>query len=247
MTVEAWTAGGAFHTVGGHQVFVRDEPARDADAGLPAMLVLHGFPTNSYDFASVLDALRRSGASSCPTSSASGSPTSPITATASAARPTRSRAWPPPSELTEVDLLSHDMGDSVAGELLAGDNDGQLGFAVGRRVLTNGSIYLDLAQLTTGQQLLLSLPDEAVQISDEARYTESLAATSAPVHRPSDDSSPPSGSSSPTTAATRSSLARSATSRTAGPRSVATRAPSRSTLPRWASCGASSTRSRSTP
>ena len=36
-----------------------------------------------------------------------------------------------------------------------------LGFTVRRRVLTNGSIYLDLAQLTTGQQLLLSLPDEA--------------------------------------------------------------------------------------
>ena len=63
----------------------------------------------------------------------------------------------------------------------------QLGFSVRRRVLTNGSIYLDLAQLTTGQQLLLSLPDEAVQISDEERYTESLAATCAPEHRPSDE------------------------------------------------------------
>ena len=89
--------------------------------------------------------------------------------------------------LTEVDLLSHDMGDSVAGELLARDLDGELGFSVRRRVLTNGSIYLDLAQLTTGQQLLLSLPDEAVQISDEERYTESLAATCAPEHRPSDE------------------------------------------------------------
>ena len=35
---------------------MRDEPAADA-AGLPPLLVLHGFPTNSYDFATVLDAL----------------------------------------------------------------------------------------------------------------------------------------------------------------------------------------------
>ena len=37
--------------------------------------------------------------------------------------------------------------------------DGTLGFHVTRRVLTNGSIYMDLVQLTTGQKMLLSLPD----------------------------------------------------------------------------------------
>ena len=31
-----------------------------------------------------------------------------------------------------------------------------------RRVLTNGSIYMDLVQLTDGQKFLLSLPDEAL-------------------------------------------------------------------------------------
>ena len=70
-------------------------------------------------------------------------------------------------------------------------------------MLTNGSIYLDLAQLTTGQQLLLSLPDEAVQISDEAALH---ARASPPPARPRTArptrSWPPSGSCSPTTAAT---------------------------------------------
>jgi len=79
------------------------------------------------------------------------------------------------------------MGDSVGGELLARDLDGKLGFTVGRRVISNGSIYLDLARLTTGQQLLLSLPDEAIEVSNEERYSESLAATCAPAHRPSDE------------------------------------------------------------
>jgi pimeloyl-ACP methyl ester carboxylesterase len=54
------------------------------------------------------------------------------------------------------------MGDSVGGEILAREIDGNLGFHVTRRVLTNGSIYIEMAQLTDGQKLLLSLPDEAL-------------------------------------------------------------------------------------
>jgi pimeloyl-ACP methyl ester carboxylesterase len=65
-------------------------------------------------------------------------------------------------ELDEVDLVTHDMGDSVGGEVLARSLDGTLGFSIRRRVLTNGSVYLDLAQLTAGQQFLRALPDERI-------------------------------------------------------------------------------------
>jgi pimeloyl-ACP methyl ester carboxylesterase len=187
MTVEAWRAAGAFHQIGGHEVYVRDEPAADAGANLPPMLVLHGFPTNSYDYASVLDALAARRRVILPDFVGFGLSAKPDHRYSIRGAADTIEGVAAALGLGEVDLLSHDMGDSVAGELLARDLDGQLGFSVRRRVLTNGSIYLDLAQLTTGQQLLLSLPDEAVQISDEARYTESLAATCAPAHRPSDD------------------------------------------------------------
>jgi pimeloyl-ACP methyl ester carboxylesterase len=62
--------------------------------------------------------------------------------------------------LTDIDLLTHDMGDSVGGELLARTIAGESPLRVRRRVLTNGSIYLDMAHLTDGQKLLRSLPDE---------------------------------------------------------------------------------------
>jgi pimeloyl-ACP methyl ester carboxylesterase len=62
--------------------------------------------------------------------------------------------------LASVTLVTHDMGDSVGGELLARSLDGKLSFDVSRRILTNGSIYLELAHLTDGQKLLESLPDE---------------------------------------------------------------------------------------
>jgi pimeloyl-ACP methyl ester carboxylesterase len=186
MSVEAWRAAGALHDIGGHEVFVRDEPAADPDPSLPPLLVLHGFPTNSYDFVHVLPAIAARRRVVLPDFVGFGLSAKPdhrygIRAAADTIEGVASALG-----LGEVDLLSHDMGDSVAGELLARDLDGELGFSVRRRVLTNGSIYLELAQLTAGQQILLSLPDEPLQLSDEVRFAESLAATCAPEHRPSD-------------------------------------------------------------
>ncbi|HYF46219.1 MAG TPA: alpha/beta hydrolase, partial [Acidimicrobiales bacterium] len=86
-------------------------------------------------------------------------------------------------------LVTHDMGDSVGGELLARQQAGTTAVTITRRVLTNGSIYLDLAQLTAGQQFLLSLPDERgwPPLGDPAEVLRgSLAATCAPAHVPDD-------------------------------------------------------------
>ena len=47
-------------------------------------------------------------------------------------------------------LLTHDMGDTVGGELLARNLEGTLRFEITQRVLTNGSIYIDMAHLTDG-------------------------------------------------------------------------------------------------
>jgi len=47
VSVEAWRAAGQVLVVGEHAVFVRDEPAAAPDPGVPPLLVLHGFPTNS--------------------------------------------------------------------------------------------------------------------------------------------------------------------------------------------------------
>ena len=64
--------------------------------------------------------------------------------------------------LGDVALVTHDVGDSIGGELLARELDGALGFHVTRRVLTNGSIYMDLVQLSDGQKFCWRLPDEAL-------------------------------------------------------------------------------------
>lgn len=80
-------------------------------------------------------------------------------------------------------LLTHDMGDTVGGELLARSAEGTWPVEVTRRIVTNGSIYIEMAQLTAGQQLLLSMPDTvAPQGPGPEVVAASLVATLAPAH-----------------------------------------------------------------
>src|SRR5690606_2455439 len=73
--------------------------------------------------------------------------------------------------------------DTVGGELLARSLEGSLAFEVRRRVLTNGSIYLGLAQLSDGQKALMALPDarlDLVGADGGAALRSGLRATMAP-------------------------------------------------------------------
>ncbi len=55
-----------------------------------------------------------------------------------------------------VQLVAHDMGTSVANELMARDVEGRLGMDVTEAVLFNGSMIIERASLTPGQKLLRS-------------------------------------------------------------------------------------------
>lgn len=189
--VEEWEALGTRVETRHGRLFVRDVPAREPD-GSPPLLVIHGFPTCSFDFRPVLDQLsaRRRvvlfdqlgfGLSEKPDRRYGIHLHADCTQDVAAAL-----------GLGEVDLLTHDMGDSVGGEVLARDLEGGLGdLRFRRRVITNGSIYLELAQLTAGQQFLMSLPDEAAQVPDETTYLASLANTLAdPDSAPQDELAP---------------------------------------------------------
>jgi pimeloyl-ACP methyl ester carboxylesterase len=157
--VADWASKGSVERIGDDAVFVIDTQTAGST---PPLLVLHGYPTSSIDFAAVLGALaadRRVVLLDFPGFGLSGKPDRAYSLFAQADVVEGVVAQ---LGLDEVDLLTHDMGDSIGGELLARGIDGDLGFSVRRRVLTNGSIYLDLAHLTDGQQLLASLPDEAI-------------------------------------------------------------------------------------
>lgn len=156
--IDAWEAAGARVTSGDHQVWCARFPAATA-AGRRPLLALHGFPTSSYDWRLVLDRLRAQRDVVVVDDLGFGLSDKPDLRYGLRTYADGVEAAVASFGLDEVDLLTHDLGDSVGGELLARSLAGELGFAIGRRVITNGSIYMDLAQLTTGQELLLGLPD----------------------------------------------------------------------------------------
>jgi len=158
--VAAWEAAGERVAVGGHEVWCARFPAV-TDVGNAPLLILHGFPTCSFDWRPVLPALRAQRDVVVVDHLGFGLSDKPDLRYGLRLYADGTEAAIAHLGLDHVDLLTHDLGDSVGGELLARSLEWTLGFTVGRRVLTNGSIYIDMAQLTMGQQLLLSLPDEA--------------------------------------------------------------------------------------
>ncbi len=151
-----WLECGKHIDLGSDSVFVIDSAARSNAADGPPVLLLHGFPSSSLDYALIFDGLnahRRVVALD-------------LLGYGFSDKPDREYSLFAQADLTEsilerlgvtsVDLVTHDMGNSVGGELLARDSGGE---RVSRRVLLNGSIYMDLARLTDEQQLLRSLGD----------------------------------------------------------------------------------------
>jgi pimeloyl-ACP methyl ester carboxylesterase len=171
---DAWEARGGRIPLAGYEVFVVDiDPIGEAEH--EPLLVIHGFPTSSFDFHLVADRLavhRRVILLDLVGFGLSAKPdlayTVDLQADVVAALTER-------LGLEHLSLLTHDFGDTVGGELLARHDEGRWPVAIARRVLTNGSIYIGMAQLSLGQQFLLALPDQ--RLPDDADLSaDTLAA-----------------------------------------------------------------------
>ena len=179
--VRAWRDAGRSALVGGLVSFVRDEPAA-RESGLDPLLVLHGFPSSSFDYRHVLPALAADRRVVLPDFLGFGLSSKPDVRYGIRMLADQVQGVVAALGLERVALLTHDVGDSVGGELLRRDLEGTLGFGVSERVVTNGSIYMDLVQLTDSQTFLLDLPDERLDLSGGSGdgYQRALAATFAP-------------------------------------------------------------------
>jgi pimeloyl-ACP methyl ester carboxylesterase len=159
----AWEAAGQRVAGPNGSVWCARFPAL-AETANPPLLVLHGFPTCSYDWKAVLPALRAGRDVVLVDVHGFGLSDKPDHRYSIRAYADDVVAVIAALGLAEVDLITHDMGDTVGGELLARTLEGGLDLRVRRRIVTNGSIYIDMAQLTLGQQVLLGLPDEANEL-----------------------------------------------------------------------------------
>src|SRR5262249_61427554 len=116
-SIDAWAAGGRVHSLLGHDVFVIDEPAVSDDA--EPVLVLHGFPTSSYDWQHALDVLRAHRRVVLLDYPGYGLSSKPDMAYSLFAQADVVEACASALGLTDVALVTHDIGDSIGGEVLA--------------------------------------------------------------------------------------------------------------------------------
>ncbi|MFN8026963.1 MAG: alpha/beta fold hydrolase [Acidimicrobiia bacterium] len=114
----AWSRRGEVRSLAGHDVFTMDVPA-SAGESAPPLLVLHGFPSSSYDFATVLDDLARDRRVLLFDMLGYGFSAKPDLGYTMAVQADIAMAFAAEAGVTELALLSHDMGDTVGGELLA--------------------------------------------------------------------------------------------------------------------------------
>lgn len=151
--VERWHREGTVEGVLGRRLFVHRRPGSQD----PLLLFLHGFPSSSYDWRELFELRRGEEATLAFDFLGFGLSEKPrdhvytLAWQADAAEELVRRAGSPP-----VFVVGHDMGTSVATELMARDLRGALEIQMSGALLFNGSMLLHLAKPTIGQRLLRS-------------------------------------------------------------------------------------------
>ncbi|HWD51851.1 MAG TPA: alpha/beta hydrolase [Acidimicrobiales bacterium] len=179
---DRWERRGGRIPLAGYEVFVVDIDEA-GPGGQEPLLVIHGFPTSSFDFHLVVDQLARDRRVVLFDMVGYGLSAKPDLAYTVDIQAEVAVALTQRLGLERLSLLTHDFGDTVGGELLARQEEGRWPVEIVRRVLTNGSIYIQMAHLSDGQNFLLSLPDQKLADTapmDATTLAASLAATFSP-------------------------------------------------------------------
>ncbi|MDB4987689.1 MAG: hypothetical protein JWN04_2867 [Myxococcaceae bacterium] len=155
--VSAWLERGRHHGVCGRRVFVIDSGPQSGQAGRAPLLLLHGFPTSSYDWHMVLPALadkRRVVLFDMPGFGFSDKPerySYSLFEQADIVEALIERLG-----LSAPHIVAHDMGVSIACELLARRQRKLLKAELGSLLLMSAGIYDELAKITSSQKVLLT-------------------------------------------------------------------------------------------
>lgn len=152
-----------------------------------AVFVLHGFPGSSFDWCRVVPELAKRARVVAFDFLGFGLSDKPDQRNSLREQADIAEAVAADARIARCVLVSHDMGDTVGAELLKRHTEGSLSFVIERSILTNGSIFIDMAQLSDGQKLLLELPDERLlEPLQLGGFAPGLRATFSPEHQPSD-------------------------------------------------------------
>jgi pimeloyl-ACP methyl ester carboxylesterase len=182
--VHEWRSAGQIEVFRGRRIHVFERPGIE-----PPALLLHGFPSSSYDWRALLSAQPEHAALAFD-----------FLGFGLSEKPRDhlySLFWQ--ADLAEelvrrrfgdrpVFVVGHDMGTSVATELLARVVEGRLGFEIAGAMLFNGSIVLDRASLTPAQRLLRGpLGGVFARLSNERVFRQQFGGLFTDAHALSDE------------------------------------------------------------
>jgi len=150
MTTKEWKEQGKFITVFKHQIFTIDKGNSDT-----IIVILHGYPTSSFDYYKVLPKLSNTYRVIIHDHLGFGFSDKPTNYSYSLIEQTDvALALWQKLGLKKVILLAHDYGSSIATEIIARHNKTQINLKIEKLILCNGSMHIELSKLRLIQKLL---------------------------------------------------------------------------------------------
>jgi pimeloyl-ACP methyl ester carboxylesterase len=185
--LERWHAAGRTFSFSGHDIFFRDG---GGPVAAPVLLLLHGFPTSSFDWHPVWDAL----------AARFRVVTADMLGFGFSAKPRAARysiftqadlfeALAAHLGITSAHLLAHDYGDTVAQELLARNRDqASRRLRIESTCLLNGGLFPETHRALPIQKLLASpIGFLVARLMSERRFRKSFPRIFGPNTRPTAD------------------------------------------------------------
>lgn len=181
--VSAWQSLGVQMSTFGHSIHVHVREPRGPAVGGPTVVLLHGYPSSSYDWRHVMDLLPNVrmltfdflgfGLSDKPR----GHEYSLFEQADITTEVLRAHTSGP------IVVVAHDMGTSVATELMARDALGSLDLPLAHVVLFNGSVILARASLRPIQRLMRGPLGPVVSLlANKPMFVRQLGAVFSPAH-----------------------------------------------------------------
>jgi len=151
MSPDDWLTKGRFIELADDRLFAIDSGASDK----PVLVILHGFPTSSYDYYRVYQTLITHYRVILHDHLGFGFSDKPATADYSLlAQTDRAEAVWQQLGIQRAIILAHDYGTSILTELLAREKESNLSLEIQGVVLCNGSMHIEMAKLRLMQRLL---------------------------------------------------------------------------------------------
>ena len=150
MTSLEWKQKGQFTSIFEHNIFIIDEGESEE-----TLVILHGYPTSSYDYYKVLPELSKKYRVIVHDHLGFGFSDKPQNYSYSLIEQAdiAVELWKK-LDLKRVNILAHDYGTSVCTEIITRFNKKQIDLNINQIILSNGSIHIEYSKLRTIQKLL---------------------------------------------------------------------------------------------